>query len=56
MRTITLEIKVRVPNATGENEVETAINAALDENHETGLRWGGDWEVEQAVVINADRL
>ncbi len=51
-RDIVLQVTVRVPATTGENEVETALNAALDETPQTGLDWG-DWEVGALSVTDA---
>lgn len=51
MRIMTFQIEVSVPDTTSENEVETALNAALDESPETGLDWS-DWEVGALVIIN----
>lgn len=54
MRVITLQMEVRVPDTTGENEVETSLNAALDESPETGLNWG-DWQVGALLVTAVQR-
>jgi hypothetical protein len=49
-----LQMEVKVPAVTGENEVETALNAALDESGETGLDWG-NWEVGALVIADVRR-
>ncbi|HZZ17172.1 MAG TPA: hypothetical protein VFE08_14555 [Candidatus Sulfotelmatobacter sp.] len=49
-KTVTLQVQVTVPVTTGENEVETALNAALDESPETGLYWD-DWYVGALEII-----
>jgi hypothetical protein len=51
-RTITLEIQVTAPAATGEWEIERAINAALDE---PPCEWG-EWKVGAAVVTTAHNV
>ena len=50
-RIITMTLKIEVPAATGENEVETAINAALDE---PPCDWG-EWTVGAAIITNVER-
>lgn len=50
-RTMKFEIEVTVPATTGENEVSTAINAALDE---PPCDWG-DWEVGAAIIVTVRR-
>ena len=50
-RIITLGLEVRVPHTVGENEVETAINAALDESGDTSNDWG-IWEVGAVTVMS----
>ena len=54
-RDITIQVTVRVPGTTGENEVETALNAALDETPENGLDWG-EWEVGAVTVIDVQHV
>jgi hypothetical protein len=51
-REITLTITVTVPAATGENEVETAINAALDEPY---CEWD-NWTVGAAIITGVKRV
>lgn len=50
-RIITLGLEVKVPHTVGENEVEQALNAALDESGDTSNDWG-DWEVGAVTVIS----
>ncbi len=52
VRIMTLQIEVTVPIATGENEVEQAINAVLDE--QPGVDWE-DWTVGAATIVNVRR-
>jgi hypothetical protein len=47
MRTLTVQIMVKVPNRTGEAEVLDAINGALDE---PPCDWG-NWTVGAAVIV-----
>jgi hypothetical protein len=50
-RIITLQVSVTVPAEAGESEVESAINAALDE---PPCYWG-DWVVGAATIISVER-
>ncbi len=50
-RTIVFELRVTVPAGTGESEVETAINAALDE---PPCEWE-DWTVGAAIITDVVR-
>lgn len=50
-RQITIGVIVTVQATVGENEVEQAINQALDE---PPCDWG-DWEVRQAVIITVKK-
>jgi hypothetical protein len=52
-REITFTLTVLVPAAVGENEVETAINAALDE--ENGVDWES-WFVGRAVITDVRKF
>jgi hypothetical protein len=54
MRTITLTLTVTVPAAVGENEVETAINRALDETPENNNDWG-NWSVGAAIITDVTK-
>jgi hypothetical protein len=51
-RRITLTLIVDVPATTGENEVETAINAALDE---PPCDWG-EWIVGAATIQGVEAI
>jgi hypothetical protein len=51
-RAVTLSITVTVPAAVGENEVETEINAALNE---PPCDWG-EWTVGPAIIIDVKRV
>lgn len=50
IRRITIKLTVDVPVTTGENEVETAINGALDE---PPCDWG-DWVVGAATIEDVE--
>jgi len=50
-RTMTFELQVTVPAATGESEVQNAINQALDE---PPCDWGR-WIVGAAVITKVER-
>jgi hypothetical protein len=52
-REITLTLKVIALATVGENEIENAINAALDE--ENGVDWG-EWEVGPAIITNVRKF
>lgn len=47
---MTLQMEVRVPDTTGENEVETELNAAIDEDP-----YWGEWEVGALTVMSVRR-
>lgn len=51
-REITLQVSVTVPIGVGENDVETAINSALDE---PPCEWE-DWIVGAAIITNVKRV
>lgn len=50
-RVMKFELEVEVPATVGENEVSTAINAALDE---PPCEWG-DWVVGPASIVDVRR-
>lgn len=51
MKTVTLTIKVQVPDETDEKEVARAIDDAIGDwaGHEPSGRWG-DWKVGKTVI------
>lgn len=51
---MTLQLEVAVPAATGESDVELAVNAALDET-ETADKWAHDWVVGAAFIVSVRR-
>ncbi len=55
IRRMTLSLTVDVPVTTGENEVETAINAALDEPPcDWGTWFVGAVEITAVSVVEVD--
>lgn len=51
-RRVTLELVVEADATVGENDIENAINAALDE---PPCDWG-DWTVTAAVIVKVEKV